>query len=54
MAIALDKTYVIFTLYLHDLRGDQWRTEGGWGFNPPGNSEGPSKSCQTQPDCENC
>ena len=21
---------------------------------PPGNSEGPPKSCQTQPDCENC
>ena len=27
----------------------------GWGFNPPfRNSEGPPKSCQTQPDCENC
>ena len=37
---------------------DQWRTEGGFrGFNPPPhprNSEGPPKSCQTQPDCENC
>ena len=34
----------------------QWRTEGGFGvFNPPPrNSEGPPKSCQTQPDCENC
>ena len=21
---------------------------------PPPNSEGPSKSCQTQPNCENC
>ena len=36
----------------------QWRTEGGrfgGGFNPPPprNSEGPPKSCQTQPDCEN-
>ena len=30
----------------------QWRTEGG--FKPPRNSEGPPKSCQTQPDCENC
>jgi len=35
----------------------QWRTEGGLGgFKPPPprNSEGPTKSCQTQPDCENC
>jgi len=37
----------------------QWRTErgGGWRFqtpHPPRNSEGPSKSCQTQPDCEKC
>ena len=31
----------------------QWRIEGG-GFKPsPRNSEGPPKSCQTQPDCEN-
>jgi len=30
---------------------------GVWGVQtspPPGNSEGPPKSCQTQPDCENC
>jgi hypothetical protein len=29
---------------------------GGFGvFNPPPrNFEGPPKSCQTQPDCENC
>jgi len=28
----------------------------GWGIQtpPPRNSEGPPKSCQTQPDCENC
>ena len=28
----------------------------GWfgGSNHPRNSEGPPKSCQTQPDCENC
>ena len=34
----------------------QWRTEGEFGvFKPPHrNSEGPPKSCQTQPDCENC
>ena len=33
----------------------QWRTEGGVGvLNPPRNSEGPPKSCQIQPDCENC
>jgi len=33
----------------------QWRTEGSLGFNPPPrNSEGHPKSCQTQPDCENC
>ena len=34
----------------------QWRTEGGWGVQPPPprNSDGPSKSFQTQPDCENC
>jgi len=31
----------------------QWRTEGG-GSNPLRNSEGPPKSCQKQPDCENC
>jgi len=33
-----------------------WHTGGG-GFKflpPPRNSEGPPKSCQTQPDCENC
>jgi len=31
---------------------NQWRTRGGggfWGFKPPRNSEGPPKSCQTQP-----
>ena len=34
---------------------EQWRTEGGWGVQPsPRNSEGPPKSCQTQPDCEHC
>ena len=29
---------------------------GGWFgvFKPPQNSEGPPKSCQTHPDCENC
>jgi len=35
----------------------QWRTEGGLGVQPPlppRNSEGPPKSCQTQPDCEKC
>ena len=37
----------------------QWRTEGaglGGSTQPPpqGNSEGPPKSCQTEPDCENC
>ena len=33
----------------------QWRTEGGFGvFNPPPrNSEGPPKSCQNNPICEN-
>jgi len=33
---------------------EQWRTEGGCS-NPPSHriSEGPPKSCQTQPDCEN-
>ena len=39
-------------------RGGQWRTEGWGGLRcsnpPPRNSEGPPKSCQTQPDCENC
>ena len=36
---------------------NQWRTEGGFGvFKPPlrRNSEGPPKSYQTQPECENC
>jgi len=33
----------------------QWRIEEGVAvFNHPRNSEGPPKSCQTQPDCENC
>jgi len=34
----------------------QWRTEGGWDVQtpPPRNSEGPPKSSQTHPDCENC
>jgi len=27
---------------------------GGGVQPPPPNSEGPPKSCQTQPDCENC
>ena len=28
---------------------------GGFGvFEPPRNYEGPPKSCQTEPDCENC
>jgi len=31
-----------------------YRTEGGFKSPPPRNSEGPPKSCQTQPDCENC
>jgi len=34
----------------------QRRTEGGFGGSnppPPGNSEGPPKSCQIQPECEN-
>ena len=32
------------------------RGEGGWGVQTPTprNSEGSPKSCQTQPDCENC
>jgi len=36
-------------------RSSQWRTEGGGGLGglkPPQNSEGPPKSCHTQPDCE--
>jgi len=39
------------------LYGNQWRAEGVEleGFKPPSrNSKGPPKSCQTQPDCENC
>ena len=27
---------------------------GCWGSTLPRNSGGPPKSCQTQPDCENC
>jgi hypothetical protein len=38
---------------------NQWRAGVGWrGLGcetpPPRNSEGPPKSRQTQPDCENC
>jgi len=39
-----------------DYNVKQWRTEGG-GFGVQAllrNSVGPPKSCQTQPDCENC
>ena len=37
------------------LGGGQWRTREGLGVpNPHRNSEGPPKSCQIQPDCENC
>ena len=36
----------------------QWCNEGGgvgvFNTSPLRNSEGPPKSCQTQPDCENC
>jgi len=35
------------------LESNQWHTEGG-SSNPPRNSEGPPKSCQTQLDYENC
>jgi len=32
-----------------------YRGEGVGVFKPPlRNSDGPPKSCQTQPDCENC
>ena len=36
---------------------EQWRTGEGWEVQtppPPRISEGAPKSCQTQPDCENC
>ena len=34
---------------------NQWHSEGGLHFNPPPlNLEGPPKSYQIQPDCENC
>ena len=40
------------------LEYNKWRSEGrGVQLPPPQkkkNSEGPPKSCQTQPDCENC
>ena len=33
----------------------QWRYRGGFGgFKPPGNSDAPPKSCQTQPYCKKC
>ena len=52
------KTEVKFTCSSNYIEHYQWRTEGGgtWSFQtpPPRNSEGPPKSCQTQPDCENC
>ena len=41
-------------IYLHLAVAYLW---GGLGCStppPPRNSEGPPKSCQTQPDCENC
>ena len=37
---------------------EQWRTEGRGGLGGSNytsrNSEGPTKSCQNQPDCGNC
>jgi len=46
-----------FPGWLNSSPDAQWRTEGvGLGVQPPPllrNSEGPPKSCQTQPDCEN-
>jgi len=49
-----DRNMLVDKLYTPD----QWRTEMGvGGFNPPPpfrNSGGPPKSCQTQPDFENC
>jgi len=33
---------------------EQWPTGDGVQTPLPQNSEGPPKSCQTQPDCENC
>ena len=40
-------------LISHCTTDSQWRTEGG-GQTPSRNSEGPPKSCQTQPNYENC
>ena len=46
------KNYLIF---LKSVVLDSGLPREGWGFNPPPprNPEGPPKSCQTQPDCEN-
>ena len=43
----------IFFLHIFHSSGVP-RGRGLGGSNPPRNSEGPPKSCQTQPDCENC
>ena len=50
--MVLVKTTVLGNTTLRTLEVRQWRTEGEiWGVQtPPRNSEGPPKSCQTQPD----
>ena len=49
-------TYFLYQNVNRTATSHQWRTEGvGWGVQHPyPNSGGPPKSCQTQPDCENC
>ena len=50
-----DGVRIPFWLLCREFNLWQCRTEGELGgSNPPRNSEGPPKSCQTQPECENC
>ena len=53
--IACRETTLPFILYLTSMVQISGLPRGVWGVQTsPRNSEGPPKSCQTQPDCENC
>ena len=54
-AICLNVGQVVGFWALASRDGGSGVPRGGFGvFKHPQNSEGPPKSCQTQPDCENC
>jgi len=52
----LSHFHLFYFILFYFIYLSHWRTEGGLEVfkPPPRNYEGPPKSCQTQPDCENC